>query len=46
MFELSLDVCGDDEFNCDNGECVLLEDRCNGRQECQVKDSMEDRNVR
>ncbi|XP_077787120.1 basement membrane-specific heparan sulfate proteoglycan core protein-like isoform X2 [Podarcis muralis] len=26
--------CGSDEFGCDNGECVLLEDRCDGHADC------------
>jgi hypothetical protein len=32
---LSLTSCGLTEFNCDNGDCVLLESRCDGIQNCE-----------
>ena len=34
-FDLSLDSCHDDtEFNCVNGMCVPIEQRCDGRDDC------------
>jgi hypothetical protein len=32
---LSLTSCGPSEFNCNNGDCIGLEARCNGVQDCE-----------
>ena len=31
---LSLHFCNDEEFNCDSGECIPMEQRCDGRAQC------------
>ena len=32
---LQISSCGEEEFSCDNGICIPMEDRCNRRAECQ-----------
>ena len=31
---LNVNACGDGEFNCQDGECVGIERRCDGRLDC------------
>ena len=33
-FLLSFDVCTNDEFNCENGRCIPMTERCNRKNEC------------
>ena len=33
-FLLSFDRCNDEEYNCDDGTCIDMSNRCNGRHEC------------
>ena len=35
MIALSLNVCSADEFNCDDGGCVNMTSRCNGKLDCE-----------
>ena len=32
--EISINVCRDDQFSCDDGRCIPMDQRCNGRVEC------------
>ena len=34
LAEISINVCTDDQFSCDDGRCIPMEQRCNGRVEC------------
>lgn len=43
MYEinLSLNACSDEEFNCQNGDCIDIQLRCDGRPDC--KDGTDER---
>ena len=34
---LSINSCSQGDFNCDNGQCIGMADRCNGRIDCDDK---------
>lgn len=35
IVDLNLNACQDSEFNCGDGHCVSIDQRCNGRIDCQ-----------
>ena len=35
LMKLSLHPCTNSEFNCEDGACVSIEDRCNGKVDCK-----------
>ncbi len=35
--QLNLNACSDSEFNCNDGQCVSMADRCNGVINCHDK---------
>ena len=37
---LSISTCSKDEFTCGDGDCISMDDRCNGRVECDDKTGM------
>ncbi len=34
---LSLNACNDSEFNCDDGQCISMQKRCDSRIDCSDK---------
>ena len=39
---LMLHVCSESQFNCNNGHCVKMDDRCDGRFDCEdMSDELE-----
>ena len=37
IMSLHLSVCTDDEFNCNDGSCISIAERCDGQIQCQDK---------
>ena len=37
LVTLNMNACDREEFNCYNGECVGIEQRCDGRVDCDDK---------
>ena len=46
MVTLNLNACDDEEeYNCADGTCVVIEDRCNGKNDCPDGSDEQARNI-